>query len=290
MRNKLAVLVLVSLALCSPVSAQNIRNEPTAFCGVPDLDPETVRLVNALTERKRPEALADVQPVRIPIAFHVITSGKEGRVASKHIRTLVSRLNWAYRGTPYSFYLERIDRRNNPAWFKDCGPDSRNEAAMKKRLARDPKRVINIYSCKPFIPSNGGFYVTGYSSFPFDYDEGSHMNGILLNPSGLPGGSDPRYNTYGIAAHEVGHYLGLLHTFQGGCGANGDLVADTPAQAEPHNGCPQSIDSCADAAGPDDVHNFMNYSDDKCSEHFTPGQIERTILMTGSFRPSLVPW
>lgn len=288
MRNKLTVLVLLSLALCSPVFAQEKAAVP---CGVRELDPETARMIDVLTERLRPESLADVQPVRIPVAFHVITSGKEGRVASRHIRTLVSRLNWAFRGTPYSFYLERIDRRNNPAWFKDCGPGSRNEAAMKKRLARDPKRVLNMYSCKPFIPTEGGgFYVTGYSSFPLDYDEGSHMHGVLLNPSGLPGGTDPRYNTYGIAAHEVGHYLGLLHTFQGGCGANGDRVEDTPPQAEPHNSCKPGIDTCADAAGPDDAHNFMNYSDDRCMQHFTPGQIERTILLTGTYRPTLVPW
>lgn len=145
MRNKLAVLALASLILSSPVLAQE---EPTAMCGVPHLDAETARLVDLLL---RPEALADVEPVRIPIAFHVITSGRQGRVANKHIRTLISRLNWAFRDTPYSFYLQRVDRRHNPAWYNDCGPGSRNEAAMKKRLARDPKRVINLYSCRPFL-------------------------------------------------------------------------------------------------------------------------------------------
>lgn len=283
MREKLASLVISSLLLCGPVLAQGTE----AMCGVPDMDPETARWIHRLAEGY--ERKADVRPVRIPVAFHVITAGPQGRVTMQQIRKLMSRLNWGFRGTPYSFYLQRVDRLNNPAWFNDCGPDTANEAAMKRRLARDPKRVLNIYSCKPYIHGLDR-YVNGISSYPSDWDEGSFLHGIQLNPASLPGSTDPRFRNHGIAAHEVGHYLGLFHTFQGGCGATGDYVADTPSQAEPHNACPESIDTCPDAQGPDDVRNFMNYSDDRCMEHFTPGQIERMIEMTGMFRPTLVPW
>ena len=77
MREKLAVLVLSSLLLCGPVLAQE-----TAVCGVADLDPERARWIDMLVESY--QGKIDVRPVRIPVAFHVITAGtgREGIPAS----------------------------------------------------------------------------------------------------------------------------------------------------------------------------------------------------------------
>ncbi|MCF7902883.1 MAG: T9SS type A sorting domain-containing protein [Candidatus Marinimicrobia bacterium] len=126
----------------------------------------------------------------------------------------------------------------------------------------------------------------GFARFPWEFDESSKMHGVVCDYESLPGGSIQNYNEGKTGVHEIGHCLGLWHTFQNGCSQPGDEVDDTPFEASPASGCPQNRDSCP-SAGMDPVHNFMDYSNDPCMYEFSNGQSDRIDEMISQYWPSL---
>lgn len=100
----------------------------------------------------------------------------------------------------------------------------------------------------------------------------------------LGGGDLDRYNLGNTLVHEVAHWLGLVHTFDGGC-TTSDGIFDTPAEKEPNYGCNTSDvrDTCP-GDGVDPIHNFLDYSDDRCMFHFTEGQVRMMQASYDVFR------
>lgn len=106
------------------------------------------------------------------------------------------------------------------------------------------------------------------ATFPWNYSGAPKNDGVVLNLTSYPGGPITNYNQGKTLVHEVGHWVGLYHVFQGGCSGQGDYVDDTPPQSTATNGCPSYQDSCS-GGGPDSVTNFMDYSYDSYMTKFS---------------------
>jgi hypothetical protein len=254
-------------------------------CGVipPSLE-EQQRLLQEVEEWLRLHAGdedATTAVTTIPVAVHVVRSNAGSwNVTDAQINNQIAVLNAAYASTNFQFSLASIDRTNNTAWSQHT-PGSAAESAMKSALAISPATTLNFYTC------NIGGGLLGYATFPWSYPENSYMHGVVCLYSSLPGGTAAPYNLGDTATHEVGHFVGLYHTFQGGCSGNGDFVADTPAEASPAYGCPVGRNTCS-GPGNDPIHNFMDYTDDDCMDHFTAGQSARADAQMAIYRPTML--
>jgi hypothetical protein len=229
-----------------------------------DLEPATVQT------RSRAASTARLGDAPISVYFHVINKGTgiaNGNVPLSQITAEINVLNNAYAPSA-SFTLVATDRTTNATWY-GAGQGSTAERNMKAALRRGTADDLNIYTLNP----GGG--LLGWATFPWSYSGAPSQDGVVVLFSSLPGGTAAPYNLGDTATHEVGHWLGLYHTFQGGCTKRGDLVGDTPAERSPAFGCPQGRDSCRRKAGLDPIHNFMDYTDDQCMFEFTAGQRAR---------------
>jgi len=231
-----------------------------------------------------------VDPIVIPIAVHVVrlTDGSAD-VSDKQIGEQMDVLNETFREYGFQFVLDSIGRVDNTRWSQHVAEDgSINEdleIEMKEELAISPATTLNLYIC------NIG--TLGYSTIPQkNHPEDDFRHGSVINYTTLPGGDGDLgapYNEGDTAVHEIGHYLGLYHTFENGCDEPGDYVDDTPFEGvQTDGGCPEGKDTCPDLSGLDPIHNFMDYSDDACLNEFTEGQRKRMHEQVGAFRPSLL--
>ncbi|HYF27826.1 MAG TPA: zinc metalloprotease [Baekduia sp.] len=213
----------------------------------------------------------------LDVYFHVINRGSglaNGDVPDTMVADQIRVLNDAFARTPFRFRLAAISRTTNTTWYS--GGDERG---MKRALRQGTAEDLNIYSLNP----GGG--LLGWATFPSRYADSPILDGVAVLFSSLPGGSLAPYDLGHTATHEVGHWLGLYHTFQGGCSPKeGDFVKDTQPERDPAYGCPVGRDTCADGRGADEIHNYMNYSDDACMSEFTPGQSRRMDAMWQTYR------
>ncbi len=203
----------------------------------------------------------------ISVHFHVIHDGDIGRLTAQQVSNQIGVLSTAFGGAGWTFTLVNTTYTDNATWFGGIG-SSTIEQQVKTALRVGDAKVLNVYSANP----GGG--LLGWATFPSSYSTNPTRDGVVILYSTVPGGDAYPYNLGDTLTHEVGHWLGLYHTFQGGCNG-GDGVADTNAERSAAYGCPIGRDSCTRYSGPDPITNYMDYTDDACMFEFTTQQDAR---------------
>ena len=220
----------------------------------------------------------------VPVYVHVITnSSGAGSVTAAQITNQIGVLNDANLAAGFTFTLAGVNTVVNDSWFT-MSPGSPEESEAKTALRQGGGEALNISTANP----GGG--LLGWATFPSDYARSPRADGVVILYSSLPGGSAVPYDLGDTATHEVGHWLGLYHTFQGGCNEQrGDFVGDTAAEKSPAFGCPINRDSCSGKknVGLDPINNFMDYTDDACMDRFTAGQDTRGQNMWLAYREGM---
>ncbi|KAL1758696.1 hypothetical protein FB107DRAFT_206516 [Schizophyllum commune] len=220
----------------------------------------------------------------INVYFHVISENSTeagGNVPDEQLEAQIDTLNAAYKSMGLSFTLANTTRTENAEWFNNVGPDSSEQTEMKEALRVGEASDLNVYTVG--FTSGSGAGLLGYATFPSDYESAPKDDGVVMLFSSTPGGATENYNLGQTLTHEAGHWVGLYHTFQGGCSGQGDHVDDTPAESEPAYECPEGRDTCS-ADGVDPIHNFMDYTYDSCMTGFTDGQGDRALDQIATYR------
>ncbi|WP_051468503.1 zinc metalloprotease [Actinomadura oligospora] len=219
-------------------------------------------------------------PLEVPVRVHVLTDGSQGALTDEEVKGQVSALNDAYGGkiggvdTTVVFKLKGIDRTNHANWFSD---PQRLEQRFKRALRHGGPGTLNLYTAAV------GSDVLGFSTFPQAYRKKPVLDGVVIDYRAIPGGRFQHYDRGYTAVHEIGHWLGLYHTFENGCRPPGDSVDDTPYEASAAEACPVRKDTCPQP-GDDPVHNFMDYAWDDCMSEFTAGQGQRVRAVWAAYR------
>jgi hypothetical protein len=237
---------------------------------------------------------------RVPVVVHIImrTTG-EGAISDATVESQIQVLNEDYQaiagslGEPgydvkFEFFLATEDPDGNPTtgitrttnntWYNDQG-------TYWTSLAWDTNRYLNIYT-----NSAGGYL--GYSYFAQYGLAGSADDRVVIYWEAFGLTSFVPYDLGRTATHEIGHYMGLYHTFEGGCGtgsspgcySSGDLICDTNSEANPRYDCPSPYTSCGTL---DPIHNYMDYAYDICMNQFTHEQARRMRCAIEGYRPDL---
>ena len=288
------------------VSNEKVMNEKIRAWVLQASGQKTISIsVNNVGNNNVVVAPTSVPVVTVPVVFHIVNQNAAA-ISDQMIIDAVAELNKAFahlgvygtdpKGvdtriqfclatrTPDGGKTNGIDRINS--YYQNIDVDL--EAGKLGVLSNwNPSKYANIWlvnsiqgEIQPSVFECGKWERMGYGGYA------SAGGGLVVSSLSTP-----------LVAHEMGHYLSLLHTFQGtncannDCTTDGDLVCDTPPDrsinsspcSSPENSCnTDTISGPFTVDEPDNISNFMDYGS-PCPSVFTQGQANRMMAFLNVF-------
>ncbi|KAH6897529.1 metalloprotease, partial [Coprinopsis sp. MPI-PUGE-AT-0042] len=252
-------------------SSNSYENFKLVPCGS-SVDPKEQAKSEKRFQKARKAAKSNkASPVKFDVHWHVLAANKTkegGWLSDETIHEQIEVLNDSFDLAEFSWELVNITRTIKKKWFNNDIHDKEDvKLDIMSSLRQGDASTLNVYS--------GNIDLAGFATFPEWYEDWPELDGVVLSHGTVPGGFITHLNQGFTLAHEVGHWLGLYHTFEGeSCDGQGDYVSDTPQQSVASTSCEPS-DSCGDLPGGDPFTNYMDYSPDACLSEFSTGQIRR---------------
>ncbi|MEJ7589005.1 MAG: M43 family zinc metalloprotease [Ferruginibacter sp.] len=295
----------------SQYKQQMITSDPSFKEVFRNIEKQVASFNNKSTRNIARRDTASGEIIYIPVVVHVLYKNSAENITDAQIKSQIDVLN-------NDFNLLNSDRTNTPDAFKPLAGDARirfclaqvdpqgkkttgidrkyttqdmfiTDDGMKMVLkggaaSWDSKRYLNIWVCKL------GSRSVGYATPP---GAPAELDGVVIayDVFGTTGSLRPVFNKGRTATHEIGHWLGLIHTW-GDDNCGDDHVDDTPQQQSYNFGCQSfpKLSSCSPDSNGDMYMNFMDFSDDACMNMFTKGQAQRmrALFAQNNFRNSFL--
>ncbi|MBI1222945.1 MAG: T9SS type A sorting domain-containing protein [Bacteroidetes bacterium] len=318
----LAVLGVAAITLSAPKAEAQCLNDEHYFEELAKQDPASIKRANQAmevwkTSQSNPAQSKKQTVYRIPVVFHVIHQYGDENISKEQIEDQIRILNEDFRRM-------NADASNTRSIFQSVAADCEIEFVLAKRdpngnctegivrvyspltvNARDDVKAVSYWPSDKYLNiwvvksiknslNDPGVITLGYAQFPWDRPSKPTTDGVVVRADYVGSiGTALSTNSAGrTATHEIGHWFGLFHTFQGGCFGQGlaEQIQDTPPVKSASSGCPLGANTCNNDNPdlPDQVENYMDYSNGTCMNMFTNGQKGKMQSMISAYRSVIV--